>query len=99
MDAYKGDLVPLYFIHLFINHKLKLMEYIWTTREGKKINVDDMDTNHLRNALKMMMRNMHKLKSKPEPKVHGEIAQEHADAYEVYKATGYDILSEDEWGI
>jgi len=72
------------------------MEYIWTTREGKKINVDDMDINHLRNSLKMCMRNLKKLRAQPKFQVHGEIAQEHADAYEVYKATGYDILSDDE---
>lgn len=81
------------------------MEYIWTTREGKKINVDDMDINHLRNSLKMCMRNMESArkmlkeiankKSKPKFKVHGEMAQEHADAYEVYKHTGVDILGED----
>lgn len=75
------------------------MEYIWTTKEGKKINVDDMDINHLRNSLKMLMRYLHAQRSKPKDiKVHGEIASEHADAYEVYKATGVDILSDDEWG-
>ena len=82
------------------------MEYIWTTREGKKINVDDMDINHLRNSLKMCMRNMESVRvalrkyaeqqSKPKFKVHGEIASEHADAYEVYRATGYDMLSDEE---
>lgn len=78
------------------------MEYIWTTREGKKINVDDMDINHLRNSLKMCMRNIKVLRAQAKPKfqVHGEIAQEHADAYEVWKQTGVDILSDDdEWGI
>jgi hypothetical protein len=74
------------------------MEYIWTTREGKKINVDDMDINHLRNALKMLMRVRVAEKSQRLEKVkriqmQGEIAQEHADAYEVYKATGIDILN------
>lgn len=78
------------------------MEYIWTTKEGKKINVDDMDINHLRNSLKMCMRNIKALRTQTKPKfqVHGEIAQEHADAYEVWKQTGVDILSDDdEWGI
>jgi len=78
------------------------MNYIWTTRDGKKINVDDMDINHLRNTLKMLMRNISKIKSQAkQPRIHGEFAQEHADAYEVYKTTGVDILSndhlEDEW--
>lgn len=81
------------------------MEYIWTTREGKKINVDDMDINHLRNSLKMCMRNMERArkilkeianqKTKPKFQIHGEMAQEHADAYEVYKNTGVDILGDD----
>jgi hypothetical protein len=35
--------------------------------------------------------------------VNGELASEHADAYEIYKATGIDILNDDahldEWGI
>jgi hypothetical protein len=78
------------------------MEYIWTTRDGKKINVNDMDTNHLRNSLKMLMRYLHAQRSKPKDiKVNGEIASEHADAYEVWKATGYDMLNDEneEWGI
>ena len=29
----------------------------WTTKDGKKINVDDMDINHLRNVLKAIIRN------------------------------------------
>lgn len=83
------------------------MEYIWTTREGKKVNVDDMDITHLRNTLKMLMRVRVIEKSQRPEKVkriemQGEIAQEHADAYEVYKATGIDILNNehlDEGGI
>lgn len=88
------------------------MKYIWTTQDGRKINVDDMDTNHLRNSLKMCMRNIQalntKLKSLQKPQerfqVNGELASEHADAYEIYKATGHDILNDsddhlDEWGI
>jgi len=88
------------------------MEYIWKTKDGKLINVDHMDVNHLRNSLKMCMRHMQKLqiklahaqKPKPRFQVNGELASEHADAYEVYKATGHDILSDsgdhlDEWGI
>ena len=29
----------------------------WKTSNGKKINVDDMDEKHLRNTLKMLIRN------------------------------------------
>lgn len=31
--------------------------YYWVTREGESINVDDMDIKHLRNTLKMIIRN------------------------------------------
>jgi len=88
------------------------MEYIWTTKDGKSINVDHMDVNHLRNSLKLCMRRMQELRNelarlqKPKRRFHvnGEIASEHADAYEIYKATGIDILNDDdayldEWGI
>jgi hypothetical protein len=36
---------------------MKNKNYYWTTRAGDKINVDDMDIEHLRNALKMIIRN------------------------------------------
>ena len=29
----------------------------WTMKNGQQISVDDMDINHLRNTLKMMLRN------------------------------------------
>ena len=78
------------------------MEYIWITKDGKRINVDDMDINHLRNALKMLMRVKvaQKVQRAKPVEIHGEIAQEHSDAYKVYKATGIDILGDDDmWGI
>jgi hypothetical protein len=37
---------------------MKNKTYYWTTKTGDKINVDDMDLNHLRNALKMIIRNV-----------------------------------------
>ncbi len=86
-----------------------MRNYIWKTKDGKLINVDDMDVNHLRNSLKMCIRHLELIYAKanqPKPKVqvNGEIASEHADAYDIYKATGHDILSDsddhcDEWGI
>lgn len=33
------------------------MEYIWTTKDGAKININDMDENHLRNTIKLLIRN------------------------------------------
>jgi hypothetical protein len=65
----------------------------WTQKDGTKILVDDMDTNHLRNTLKMIIRNKARLeaeqKSKPAPKfeLHGDIAQDHYDTMmqEIYE--------------
>ncbi len=52
----------------------------WTTKDGIKINVDKMDLTHLRNTLKMIIRNHNAAKS-IEPiswgfGVHGEIARQ-----------------------
>ena len=56
-------------------------DYYWITKDGKKINVDDMDVNHLRNTLKMIIRNIEavekKNKSKFKFELHGDIAQDH----------------------
>jgi hypothetical protein len=30
----------------------------WTTKDGRKIDIDEMDINHLRNTLKMIVRNI-----------------------------------------
>jgi hypothetical protein len=57
----------------------------WTMRNGQKIDVDTMDTQHLRNTLKMVIR-ANRAQSKPVPKfkVHGEIASELADMAMLY---------------
>ena len=52
----------------------------WKMRNGELISVDEMDINHLRNVLKMIIRNNHKVQtSKAKPKVefklNGDIAQ------------------------
>ncbi len=80
----------------------KDLEY-WTTAEGKRLHVDEMDDKHVRNAFKMLLRQINYLKLKEQVvrksnkafEVHGEMAKEHADAYEIYKATGVDILDEE----
>jgi len=35
----------------------------WTTKEGKKIDIDKMDIDHLRNTLKMIIRNNTRISS------------------------------------
>ena len=32
-------------------------DWIWTTKDGKKLFVKDMDTNHIKNCIKMICRN------------------------------------------
>ena len=53
----------------------------WTMRDGSKISVDDMDVNHLRNVLKMILRNIEQKKAvkRTEVKLNGEIAQSMID--------------------
>ena len=55
----------------------------WKMRDGSSISIDDMDINHLRNTLKMIIKNSTKPKSKPEYefKMNGEMAQEDEDRY------------------
>jgi len=56
----------------------------WTMKDGKKISIDDMDINHLRNSLKMVVRGLERLKlqqkkSTPKFELKGDIAQDHYD--------------------
>lgn len=67
----------------------------WTMRNGQKISIDDMDINHLRNTLKMIVRNTNKkqasptlTRSKPIININGELAQEIADKYDIGITTG-----------
>lgn len=59
-------------------------KYYWTMRDGQKINVDDMDINHLRNTLKLIMRRANAkaeaiiaAKAKSRFRLRGDIAQDH----------------------
>jgi len=58
----------------------------WTMKDGTNISIDDMDINHLRNSLKMVVRGFERLqkeqqkkKSKPKFELKGNIAQDHFD--------------------
>lgn len=59
----------------------------WKMRNGELISVDEMDINHLRNVLKMILRNREKalqqLQSKPKVKfkLNGDMAQEFNNSY------------------
>lgn len=55
----------------------------WTTKDGRKVDVDDMDLTHLRNTLKMILRNRQKTVQK-RPRLNyftlnGDIAQSMVD--------------------
>lgn len=61
--------------------KIIIMETVyWTMKDGRRISIDDMDINHLRNTLKLIVKSI-KVKpvSKPKFEVRGDIANEHAD--------------------
>lgn len=61
------------------------VEY-WTTKNGEKISVDDMDLTHLRNTLKMIIHNARKnaeaRKETHSVTLHGEMAQQWNDINE-----------------
>jgi hypothetical protein len=48
----------------------------WKQKDGKLVSVDDMDTNHLRNVLKMIVNNSNKHKKKAEFNLKGDMANE-----------------------
>lgn len=62
-----------------------MRKYYWTTKSGQKIDVDLMDENHLRNTLKMIIRNIEKAEAKEREskktrfELRGDIAQDHFD--------------------
>lgn len=62
-----------------------MRKYYWTTKSGQKIDVDLMGENHLRNTLKMIIRNIEKAEAKEREskkirfELRGDIAQDHFD--------------------
>ena len=58
-------------------------KYYWTMKNGQKIDVDLMDENHLRNTLKMILRNIENAEAKEREirktrfELNGDIAQDH----------------------
>lgn len=53
----------------------------WKMRNGKFISIDDMDLNHLRNTLKMIVNNSNKHKKQVEFKLNGDMANEFNDSF------------------
>jgi len=72
-------------------------EVYWTMKNGQKIKVDDMDIVHLRNTLKMIIRNNQRVvvAPRPQPKfeLNGDIAQMAIDMEidnEIFEAQEFD---------
>ena len=69
---------------------MKQNDVYWTMRNGQKISVDDMDEQHVRNSLKMVLRKLEKAKAelmnKPvksrEVTLNGDMAQQWNDMNE-----------------
>jgi hypothetical protein len=59
---------------------MKSQPVYWKMRNGKSISIDDMDLNHLRNVLKMIVRNSQKHKTKVQAEksfqLNGDMANE-----------------------
>ena len=60
----------------------------WKQRNGELIDIDDMDINHLRNTLKLVLRNRETVikrivesKSKRKFKLHGDMANESLESH------------------
>jgi len=66
---------------------MKINKLYWKTKDGRKINVDDMDDKHIRNAFKMILRNLQakeeEIKAKPfKVELNGDMAQQFNDQHE-----------------
>ncbi len=64
---------------------MKNKTYYWITKSGEKINVDEMDITHLRNALKMIIRNVENKPKRINFKLNGDIANDFNDKMEEYE--------------
>jgi hypothetical protein len=58
----------------------------WTMRDGKQIDIDEMSVQHLRNTLKMIVRNSQKRKKTVEFKLNGDIAQDFNSSWDDYES-------------
>lgn len=58
----------------------------WTTKDGRVMDVDSMSDEHVRNAFKMLLRNINKLKAEKQKSLNkftlkGDMAQQFNDTY------------------
>jgi hypothetical protein len=83
-----------------------MTNYYWTMKNGRKINVDDMDITHLRHVLKMILRNVEAKKAlialeasrkKHHIKLNGDMAQQFHETYVADQQEADDIFDNDEF--
>ncbi len=82
-----------------------MTNYYWTMKDGKKINVDDMDITHLRNTLKMILRNVEAQKAliaqevsrkKHHIELNGDMAQQFHETYFADQQQADELFDDDE---
>lgn len=82
-----------------------MTNYYWTMQNGKKINVDDMDITHLRNVLKMILRNVEakraliaqQSRKKHHIQLNGDMAQQFHETYFANQQHADDFFDDDEF--
>lgn len=65
----------------------------WKQRNGELISIDNMDINHLRNVLKMIVKNSNNHKAKQEFKLNGDMASEFNSNHEPDNDEGFEYIS------
>ena len=82
-----------------------MKNYYWTMKDGKKINVDNMDITHLRNTLKMILRNIEAQKAliaqeasrkKHHIELNGDMAQQFHETYFADQQQADELFDDDE---
>lgn len=82
-----------------------MKNYYWTMKNGEKINVDDMDITHLRNTLKMILRNVEAQKAliaqeasrkKHHIQLNGDMEQQFHEIYFADQQQADELFDDDE---
>lgn len=69
----------------------------WTMADGRKIDVDQMSVEHLRNTLKMIIRVAAKSKPKPRFELNGDMAQFFNDTQDNLEEDGLEDFHGGRW--
>ena len=86
-----------------------MKKYYWTMANGQQIDVDHMDINHLRNTLKMILRNVEakraliaekakqESKKKNDIQLNGDMAQQFHETYFANQQDADDFFDDDDF--